>query len=135
VVACIKQLHENIQSIFDVEGQGKTNNAMTPWIGDNMALLLKQYKNILLFNTLTGLRSDEAQKALHLLKSNGFKYVEKERMMLKHYQFPNLFIRKTKNAYISIVNEDILNVCQDTPNLDTIIIHFERGCPSLMVLK
>ena len=31
-------------------------------------------------------------------------------MLLEHYKYPEIFIRKTKKAYISIVTEDILDV-------------------------
>ena len=102
------------KSIFDIESQGKNLNSMIQWIRDASAVLPHQYKNILLFNTLTGLRPNEAQKALHLVKTNEIQYVDKDRMMLKHYQFPDLFIRQTKNAYISIVNEDILEIAKNT---------------------
>ena len=37
---------------------------------------------------------------------------------LKHHQFPDLFIRQTKNAYFSIVNEDILEIAKDTPDTE-----------------
>lgn len=38
--------------------------------------------------------------------------------MLNYYQFRNMFIRHTKNACTSIVNEDILKTAKDTPNTE-----------------
>jgi hypothetical protein len=35
--------------------------------------------------------------------------------MLKHYQFPSLFIRQTNNARLSIINQDIFKIPKDTP--------------------
>jgi hypothetical protein len=35
--------------------------------------------------------------------------------MLKHYQFPSLFIRQTNNACMSIINQDIFKIAKETP--------------------
>ncbi len=101
------------KSIFDIESQGKGINLMTRRISDASAVLPQQYKNVLLFNKLTGLRPNKAQKAL-LAKTNEIQYADIERMTLKHHQFSNLFIRLTKNAYISIVNEEDLEKSKDS---------------------
>lgn len=87
---------KTFKSIFDSESQGKNLDSLIKWIKGASKVLPNQYKNILLFNTLTGLRPNEAQKALYLIKANENQYVGKERMMLKHYQFQTLFIRQTK---------------------------------------
>ncbi len=42
---------------------------MIKWIKDVSAVLPQEYKNVLLFNTLTGLRPDEAQQSLYLLRT------------------------------------------------------------------
>jgi intergrase/recombinase len=76
----------------------------------------QEYKNVLLFNTLTGLRPDEAQKAIYLIKTKENDYVDKDRDVLKHYQFSDKFLRHTKNVYISIINEKILDIAKNTPN-------------------
>ena len=104
------------KSIFDSEGDGKNLESMVRWIRDVSATLPAEYKNILVFNTLTGLRPDEAQKSIHLVKTKGKEYIDRDRMILKHYQFPSTFLRQTKNAYISVVNPDILEMAKDTPN-------------------
>jgi hypothetical protein len=41
--------------------------------------LPQEYKNVLLFNILTGLGPDEAQKAIHLIKTREIEYVYKAR--------------------------------------------------------
>ncbi len=46
------------KSIFDSEGEGKNFDSMARWIRDVSATLPAEYKNILAFNTLTGLRPD-----------------------------------------------------------------------------
>ena len=102
------------KSIFDSEGDGKNLESMARWIRDVSATLPAEYRNILVFNTLTGLRPDEAQKAIHLVKTKGQEYIDRDRMILKHYQFPKTFLRQTKNAYISVVNLDILEMAKNT---------------------
>lgn len=37
-------------------------------------------------------------------------YLDKEKMILKHYSHPSIFIRRTKKAYISVINEKILEL-------------------------
>jgi len=76
---------------------------MIGWIREVSQSLPQEYRNILLFNTLTGLRPDEAQNSIHLIKTNGDEYIDKERGILKHYQYPDIFLRQTKNAYINVV--------------------------------
>jgi hypothetical protein len=35
--------------------------------------------------------------------------------MLQHFAFPDIFIRRTKAAYISLVNKEILGIVQNLP--------------------
>jgi len=81
-----------------------------------MHVLPPDYQNTILFTTLTGLRPNEAQKSLWLIKTKGNEYVDKDRGILKHYQYPEIFLRQTKNAYVSIINEDILQIARGSPD-------------------
>ena len=90
---------------------------MIKWIKDVSEVLPQEYKNILVFNTLTGMRPDEAQNSLWLLKtSKKDDYIDKERGLLRHYCFPTIFLRQTKNAYVSIIDDYILEIAKNTPN-------------------
>jgi intergrase/recombinase len=104
------------KSIFDSESNGESLDKMINWIKDVSKILPQEYQNVLLFNTLTGLRPDEAQKTIYLIKTRENEYVDKDRGVLKHYQFPIQFLRRTKNAYISIINQNIINIAKHTPN-------------------
>ena len=84
------------KSIIQSQNQNKDLISMMTWIRNASALLPQAYKNVLLFNTLTGRRPDEAQKAIWLIKKNGDDYVDKDSGILKHYQFPSIFLRQTK---------------------------------------
>src|SRR5690606_14908103 len=103
------------RSIIESQNQGNDLESMINWIRKVSAVLPLEYKNILLFNTLTGLRPEEAQKAIWLIKTKESEYVDKDRGILKHYQFPALFLRQTKNAYVSIINDQILEIARNTP--------------------
>ncbi len=92
---------------------------MIKWIKDVSSVLPLEYKNTLLFNTLTGLRPNEAQKAIWLIKTKESEYADKGRGILKHYHFPSVFLRQTKNAYISIINDEILEVARNTPDRES----------------
>jgi hypothetical protein len=107
------------RSIIESQNQGNDLESMINWIRKVSAVLPLEYKNILLFNTLTGLRPDEAQKAIWLIKTKEREYVDKERGILKHYQFPSIFLRQTKNVYISIINDEILKIVRNTPDKET----------------
>lgn len=53
-----------------------------------MALLPGEYSNVILFNTLTGLRPDESLKTIDLIKIYRIDgYVDNKKMLLCHYKF------------------------------------------------
>jgi len=99
------------KNIFGIEGgNDQTLPQMMNWIKSSIAKLPKEVGNILMFNTLTGLRPDEAQKAVYLIKTKGKEYADTNKGLLLHYLYPNTFFRVTKKCYISIVNEDMLEI-------------------------
>ena len=59
-----------------------------------------QYRNLLLYCTLTGLRAAEATESVRIIKNENLKsrYVSKDNAMIKHYEFPEIFIRSTKKV-------------------------------------
>lgn len=66
--------------------------------------------------TLTGLRPEEACQSIELVKENINNYLDKDKMILKHFEFPDIFMRRTKQAYISIANDLILKIANDSGN-------------------
>ena len=67
----------------------------------------------MIYCTLTGLRADEACKSVSLVKNDLNNYLNKT-MILEHFRYPKIFIRITKQALISIVNDSILNLVNDS---------------------
>ncbi len=93
---------------------GKSNyTAMLEWLRDTCSKIPKSYANILIFNTLTGLRPDEACQSIHLIKTGSEKYLNDERLILEHFNYKEVFIRRTKKAYISLVTPEILGAAKD----------------------
>ncbi len=79
-----------------------------------------EYGNLLLYCTLTGLRAAEAIESVKIIKNENLysRYVSKDRDMLKHYEFPDVFIRSTKKAYISIINDYTINLAKSCSNVN-----------------
>ncbi len=81
-----------------------------PLLRDNERLFLK-------FLALTGLRKNEGLTAFNLvidLNSKGKlgEYYNSELQVLEHFRFKQLFLRQTKNAYISFISADfIAQIC------------------------
>jgi hypothetical protein len=89
---------------------------MLRWVKDSINKLPKDYANLILFSTLTGLRPDESYQAINLIKTKEKEYVDREKWMLMHYKFPDIFLRVSKKVYVSIVNPDILKIAYNTPS-------------------
>jgi hypothetical protein len=104
-----------LKSIIDSQNNGNDLDSMVEWIKKVSAVLPLEYKNILLFNTLTGLRPDEAQKSIWLIKTKENEYFDDKRGILKHYCFPTIFLRQTKNVYLTVIDEKILEIAKTTP--------------------
>jgi hypothetical protein len=87
-------------------------NLLLEWLKNTYSKLRSSYGNILLFNTLTGLRPDEACKAIQIIQKEENNYVRKDLMILEHYKYSDIFIRRTKKAYISILTDSILELAK-----------------------
>jgi intergrase/recombinase len=97
------------QTIFNEENNF---NAMMNWLKEACSKLPKPCANILLFDTLTGLRPNEALHSIDLIKKDEQQYLNKNRSILEHFKFSEIFLRRTKNAYISVVTEQILDLAK-----------------------
>ncbi len=89
------------------------------WLKQVIKGLPKEYSTVLVFDALTGLRPSEAVESCRLIAELSEKnkldcYLDKEIMMLQHFRFPDLFLRKSKNAYISFITPELLNLVLET---------------------
>lgn len=77
----------------------------------------KKYSSVLLYCTLTGLRPAEACISIKLLKERKQDYLSKDNRILEHFKFPEVFMRRTKNSYISIVFEKISEIIDNSESI------------------
>jgi Archaeal phage integrase len=105
---------ETFNNVMMIDEQNYSS--MIEWLKNCYSKLRSSYGNILLFNTLTGLRPDEACKAIEIIQTEEDNYVRKDLMILEHYKFPDIFIRRTKKAYISILTDSILDLVKQSAN-------------------
>jgi hypothetical protein len=99
-----------------IMGNGKNYSSMVDWLKHTVSKLPLRYGNILLFDTLTWLRPDEACKSIKLLNEYQQGYLNGA-MVLEHFKFPQVFIRRTKKAYISIITDNGLELARQSAAL------------------
>jgi hypothetical protein len=108
---------DTLEAFNNVMMNGEQNyGSMINWLKNTYSKLSTPYGNILLFNTLTGLRPDEACNAIQIIQKEGDNYIRKDLMILEHYKYPDIFIRRTKKAYISILTDFILDLARQSAN-------------------
>ncbi|HZL24607.1 MAG TPA: integrase [Nitrososphaeraceae archaeon] len=107
----------NSLQVFQTIVNNETNyDSMLKWVKDTCLQIPKSYANILIYCTLTGLRADEACQSISIIKNNLENYLNKDKNILEHFKFQNVFLRKTKQSYISIVNDSILELANNASN-------------------
>jgi intergrase/recombinase len=101
----------------------KTLDSMLQWVKEAIKVLPASMGQIIKFNVLTGLRPNEAIQSIRLLNrpdSQAISYYNLERQCLEHFRFPELFIRRTKAAYVSIIErEQLLGLVQNIRKIPT----------------
>ena len=85
------------------------------WLIKAVKTLPKEYGTVLAFDALTGLRPSEACNSCTLITELNEKgrlndYLDREQSLLQHFIFKQLFLRKSKNAYISFITPQLLEV-------------------------
>jgi hypothetical protein len=143
------QIRQRYNLKWSVEGQSlrsfellfsdeaKTLDKMIQWLRHAMDSLPQPHSDTLLFCTLTGLRSSESIASIRLIKDPEHlkTYYNEERQTLEHFRFPQIFIRRTKTAYMSIVDKQVLEIAQKiekAPRYDAIRVQSERKCSSFV---
>jgi hypothetical protein len=114
---------EKIDAFTRFFDDSKDLDTMMQWLREAVRVLPEQYSRFFLFCTLTGLRASECIEAVRLICSSKFitdKYYNTEQNILQHYRFPELFIRRTKAVYISVMNDKILSIAQSINSIPTI---------------
>ena len=121
--------NDSIQFFQNLTNQENNYSSMLKWVKNTCKQIPEHYTNILIYCTLTGLRPTEVFSSINLIKSDLDNYLDKEKMILEHIKYPEIFIRKTKKAYISVVNESIIHIAKDTKeksSYDSLHCYFKR---------
>lgn len=106
---------EKLDAFHRFFDSSKDLDTMIEWLSQALEELPSDYANFLIFCTMTGLRASEAVEAVRLLTLSSKDervYYNPEQNMLQHYRFPDLFIRRTKAVYISVVNDEIIGIAR-----------------------
>jgi intergrase/recombinase len=104
---------DSLQAFNSIFNKEKDLDHMLCWLKDACSKLPQKYANVLIFNTLTGLRPSEAYLSIRLIHNNMENYLNDDTKILEHFKFSD-FIRRTKKAYISIVNDQILEIARSS---------------------
>lgn len=92
----------------------KDLDTMLQWLREAAAGLPANHANFLLFCTLTGMRASEAVESVRLLHiGTDMNYYNPEQHILCHYLYPQLFIRRTKAIFVSVVNDSIVEIARN----------------------
>ncbi len=110
----LKWSNEDAVQVFqNITNTDHDFSSMVKWLKDALTKLPQSYGNVLLFNALTGLRPEEAIQSIKILHNKESDNYLKDNTVLEHYKYPSIFIRRTKKAYISIVNGTILGLAKE----------------------
>jgi len=98
------------------------NSDLLKWYAEAVSVLRKNEKLLLRFLLVTGVRKEEGitafNKIIDLSKQNNMSiYYNDEFNVLQHFVFKTLFLRNTKNLYVSIIEKPLV---LEIANSDTV---------------
>ena len=98
------------------------------WHNTTQSILAPNYKLFLRFVLLSGLRKGEAltsyNRIIELAKTNKLEeYYNRDLSILEHFRYPNEFLRGTKNVYISILPNDLIEQIANSETVTYASIH------------
>ncbi len=80
-------------------------DVMLDWLKDALRKLPRQVGNVLLHNTLTGLRPSENILCIKLIQTDFDNYANEELGVLENFRYPEFFEKKTKKSYLTIYDD------------------------------
>ncbi len=100
--------------------QGQNNlDVMLDWLRDTLNKLPKHIGNILLHNTLTGLRPSENLLCIKLVQMDYDNYINEDLGILENFRFPEFISKKTKKAYLTVYDDTFLEIALNSKVYDT----------------
>jgi hypothetical protein len=108
---------------------------MMEYVKHILAVLPRSHANVIIFGTLTGLRPIEACKSVQIIQTNLPNYLNSELFILEHFKWKDIFIRRTKKAFISVMTDRLLEIAKsaDYQSYTSIYVYLrKRGLPMRM---
>jgi hypothetical protein len=126
--------NESLQALERFFNPQMSLDHMLQWVRQAIAVLPCHMGEVIRFNCLTGLRPSEAVESVRLINQllPEQKYYNPERQCLEHFRFPEIFLRRTKKAYISFIMLDNL---QPIANLGRKTQHTLRAMQSALTRR
>ncbi len=91
----------------------KTNiTEMLQYLKEVKSIAPNDIWNTFLFDVMTGLRASESLAAIKLIQQGVGDYYNEELQILQHFKFPQIFSRRSKNAHISIMSPEVLEIAK-----------------------
>ena len=107
---------ERISSLDAVINLLSTNlEDVKDWLKSVIQKIPKEFAVVEVFAVLTGLRPSEACMSTSLISELSTQneleqYLNKDLLMLQHFRFKEKFLRRNKNAYISFISQELLDL-------------------------
>jgi hypothetical protein len=97
-----------------LNNNNNTDNNVIQWLKEVKSILRENENLLLEFLLKTGIRKDEAFLSFNLMvdlaKQNRLlEYYDESLNCLMHFRYPKLFLRHTKNVYLSFIPQSLLN--------------------------
>ncbi len=96
-------------AFFEKDDIGK----MIECVKEMIKILPQTCANTILYTTLVGLRASESCESIRLIKANTNDYYNEQFGILEHFKHKQ-FVRRTKKAFISVVDQDILDIARNS---------------------
>jgi Archaeal phage integrase len=96
------------------------------WYSDSIALLNENERLYLRYMALSGLRAMEGINSFNLIVSMDSKYetdyYNESTKFLEHFRYPKLFLRNSKNCYVSCVPKSLLDEISNSTKVSYVAI-------------
>jgi intergrase/recombinase len=109
----IKRVKADPVQAFTRIFNSKAHEGLGEWYNQAMAVLAENERLYLRFMLLSGVRAMEGVKAFNLIVELGSRYKEEyfneQTGFLEHFKYPKMFMRNSKNLYVSAVPKELLD--------------------------
>ena len=109
----IKRVRPDPVQTFTRIFNSKAHKGLGEWYKKALTVLKENESLYLKFMLLSGIRAMEGVKAFNLIVKLGSKYTEEyyneDTGFVEHFRYPKLFLRRSKNVYVSAVPTELLD--------------------------